>query len=227
MATTGSVLALQYKGGLLLACDTLVSYGSLAIIPNVSRCVAVTRYTVISSSGSFSDFQSVVSRLRQICHAKRIEQNYEPSPSEVFTLLQRLLYSMRSDMKPLQCTIVVAGIHSQGPAVCERIEFIGVLDNLGTHWTAEYAGTSYAQHIAVPLIREHIEKVGVPDSREDALDLLQRSLRILFYRECRSSNRWIITDISSAGITQMPPRVLDTSFSLEGYKFDKTAVLRV
>ncbi|KNH07857.1 hypothetical protein XU18_1534 [Perkinsela sp. CCAP 1560/4] len=227
MASTGSVLALQYKGGVLLACDTLISYGSMAMIPNASRCVSITKHTIVASSGSFADFQNVVAQLHELCQAKEIEYNCELDPSEVFTLLQRIMYNLRSNMQPLLCTIVVAGIQPRNGNSSEPLEFIGVIDNIGTHWTARYAGTSYAQHMAVPLIRESIEKEGLPASRDDALCLLRRCLQVLFYRECKAINRWLITDVTINGITQAPPTTLDTEFSLRGYEFGKTALFRL
>lgn len=43
MVTGGSVVALKYAGGVLIATDTLASYGSLARFEGVQRMAAVGR----------------------------------------------------------------------------------------------------------------------------------------------------------------------------------------
>ena len=222
MTSTGSVLAVQYDGGVLIACDTAVTYGSLAMIPNVSRCVAIGKHTAIASSGSYADFQHIVSMMQDVCRERELQLGESPGPAEIFTMLQRYMYDMRSEMKPLFSTIVVAGVSPRTGN--GNKQFIGTVDTVGTHWTGKYAGTGYAQHIAIPLVREYIEKHGLPSCREDALDLLNRSLRVLFYRDCKSINRWLITDISDQGIHQAKPCTLDTNFSMEGFSFSKTAL---
>jgi 20S proteasome subunit beta 7 len=47
----------QYKGGVMIAADTLASYGSLARFKDVQRLKAVGEHTVIGAGGEFSDFQ--------------------------------------------------------------------------------------------------------------------------------------------------------------------------
>ena len=222
MTSTGSVLAIQYKGGVLLACDTAVCYGSLTMIPNISRCFPIGKNIIISSTGSYADFQHIAGWAREICTQRELEAKVSLSPDELFALLQRYMYDMRSKMKPLFSTVVVAGVSSLSPE-CEP--FIGVIDNVGTHWVGKYAGTAYAQHIAVPLVREFIEQHGIPENREMALELLQKCMRVLFYRDCKSVNRWLISDVSMGGVQQAQPKTLDTNFSLHGFEFDKTALL--
>lgn len=48
---------MQYKGGVLLASDTLASYGSLARFKDVQRLKSVGTHTVLGAGGEMSDFQ--------------------------------------------------------------------------------------------------------------------------------------------------------------------------
>lgn len=55
--TGTSVLGIKYAGGVMLAADTLGSYGSLARFTDLRRIRRVGDYTLIAGSGEYSDFQ--------------------------------------------------------------------------------------------------------------------------------------------------------------------------
>jgi 20S proteasome subunit beta 7 len=57
IVTGTSVLGLKYKDGIMMAADTLASYGSLARFKDVQRLRAVGDYTCIGAGGDMSDFQ--------------------------------------------------------------------------------------------------------------------------------------------------------------------------
>jgi len=56
--TTGtSVLGIKYSQGVLLAADTLASYGSLAKYDNISRLHKIGQHICMGAGGDLSDFQ--------------------------------------------------------------------------------------------------------------------------------------------------------------------------
>lgn len=55
--TGTSVLAIKFKDGIMMAADTLASYGSLARFKDVQRLRPVGDYTVVGAGGDMSDFQ--------------------------------------------------------------------------------------------------------------------------------------------------------------------------
>jgi len=57
---------LFYDKGVIIASDTLVSYGNLAMFKQMDRIEAINKSTAISSSGDFSDFQEVVRLLKEM-----------------------------------------------------------------------------------------------------------------------------------------------------------------
>lgn len=60
--TTGtSVIGLTYDGGVIIAADTLLSYGSLAKYPDVDRVYKLNDQIIIGIGGDFADFQFVKS----------------------------------------------------------------------------------------------------------------------------------------------------------------------
>eukprot|EP00759_Apiculatamorpha_spiralis_P051121 PhF_6_TR5119/c0_g1_i1/m.7254/K02736/PSMB4; 20S proteasome subunit beta 7 len=221
MASGGSVIAVKYNGGVVMASDTLLSYGSLAKVPNVPRSVIIGKRTAVCANGDYADFQNIVDSLEGVYRDLQLDRDGDQlGPTQVFTYLQRVLYQKRSDMEPALCTFVVVGWNKGA-----NQPFLGVIDDIGTHWTADYAGTVFGQHMAVPLLRAQVEEKGLPKTRDDAIVLLEQCMRVLFYRECRTINRIQVVDASPAGVVISDPYVLDTNWEYEGFHFNKTAII--
>ena len=222
MASGGSVIAVKYQGGVVMASDTLLSYGSMAKVPNVPRSVIIGTQTAVCANGDYADFQNVVSGLEATYQELLMDGEGDTfGPLQVFTYLQRTLYHKRSKFEPALCTFVVIGV-SKAPG---SRPFLGVVDDIGTHWTADYAGTVFGQHMAVPILRSYIETKGtLPPTRDDAIALLEECMRVLFYRECRTINRIQVTDASSTAVVMSDPYVLPTQWEYEGFHFSKTAL---
>ena len=53
------MVALKYKGGVIMAADTLGSYGSLARFKDVKRIFSVGSQTLIGGGGDISDLQEI------------------------------------------------------------------------------------------------------------------------------------------------------------------------
>lgn len=73
MVTGSSVIGMRCKDGVILASDTLCSYGSMARFREVTRMHRVTDDCVIGASGDYSDFQQITSMLdsmtlREMCY---------------------------------------------------------------------------------------------------------------------------------------------------------------
>lgn len=59
MVTGTSVIGMRCKDGVILACDTLASYGSMARFREITRMHKVTDSCVIAADGDYSDFQQI------------------------------------------------------------------------------------------------------------------------------------------------------------------------
>nr|ACH46181.1 putative proteasome beta 4 subunit [Taeniopygia guttata] len=66
MVTGTSVLGLKFSGGVMLAADTVGSYGSLARFRGISRLLKVNDSTVLGASGDLADFQHLRQLLEQM-----------------------------------------------------------------------------------------------------------------------------------------------------------------
>ncbi|RKP24027.1 nucleophile aminohydrolase [Syncephalis pseudoplumigaleata] len=66
IVTGTSVIALKFKGGVMMAADTLASYGSLARFRDVERLHRLTDTAVLGATGDISDYQHVQHMMEQL-----------------------------------------------------------------------------------------------------------------------------------------------------------------
>jgi 20S proteasome alpha/beta subunit len=57
--TGTSVLGIKYKDGIMMATDTLASYGRLSKYRDTTRMIPVGLNTVVGAGGDISDFQHI------------------------------------------------------------------------------------------------------------------------------------------------------------------------
>ncbi len=77
VCTGASVLALKYKDGVMVAADTLISYGSLARFKGMSRIQKLSESCLIAFSGDHSDFQHISEMLQEELYVLSIPSNSE------------------------------------------------------------------------------------------------------------------------------------------------------
>jgi len=179
IVTGTSVLGLVYNGGVIVAADTLGSYGSLARFRSFQRIKKVNDCCFIAASGDLSDYQHVSDLLDQMVLENRLEEDgQELQPREVFNYLSRVLYNRRNKMDPLWNYIAVAGFQNNEP-------FLALVDLMGTCYEDKLVATGYGAHIAMPLLRNAYR----PDlTKEAAEKVMTDAMRVLVYRECRTVN---------------------------------------
>lgn len=220
MTSGGSVIAIKYDGGVFMASDTLLSYGSLAKVPNVPRSKIIGKYAAVCATGDYADFQNMTQELQeQVTAEELMDDGHEMSPPALFSLLQRSLYSKRSDFEPCLCQFIMIG-NRNGQSFC------GGVTDIGTCWVDDYAAQGYGQDICVPLIRRALEVKNGKLTRTEALQVVHDCLRAIFYRECRAVNRFQVVEAANNKVTISDPFTLDTQWEREGYSFEKTAIIR-
>merc|ERR1712137_602016 len=65
IVTGTSILGIKYSNGVMLASDTLCSYGSMAKYKNAERLISVNSKTLIGGGGEYSDFQAITQLLKR------------------------------------------------------------------------------------------------------------------------------------------------------------------
>ncbi|KAL0235661.1 hypothetical protein GEMRC1_002243 [Eukaryota sp. GEM-RC1] len=204
--TTGTaVLAVKFSGGVLIACDTLASYGSLARFPSVERLRSLGNRTLIAASGDYSDFQVMMDHLNeQLREENSLDDGYVRSPSEYHQLIARILYNKRSKMDPwwLQC-LIAGSLNGES--------FLGLADLRGTHFCDDFLATGYGSYLATPLFRKYWR----PDlSLEDARALITEAVKVLVARDGRTHPRWQFGIVTDRDITIEPASELEISWAI-------------
>lgn len=208
IVTGASVLGVKYNGGVMLAADTLLSYGSMAKTMDASRLVAIDQ-TLIGASGEYSDFQAI----QEMLEAKSLEMQSgllqeregDDAPMtarSMWNYLRVIMYHRRNKMNPLWNNVVVCGKDGSD-------FFLGSVDRLGTTVEDNIMATGFGSYMGVPLLREKWR----PDMDEgEARALLEDCMKVLFYRDCRASSRIQLAKVSADGVLISEPYELETSW---------------
>lgn len=129
------------------------------------------------------------------------EENYSSAghslnAKNLHTYLAKVFYKRRSDFDPLWNQVLVGGLDDEGKP------FLASADLLGTTFSAPSLATGFGAHLAQPLLR----KVAFDDeaasklSKEDAVEAIKESMKVLFYRDARSLDKYSIAVITKEGI---------------------------
>lgn len=207
IVTGTSVVGLKYDGGVLLAADTLLSYGSMAKSFNTPRLHAIDNKILLGASGEYSDFQEIVTRVEALAleeTTKSMESLYDQrglSAQALWNYLRAVMYQKRSKFNPFWNDLVVAGYEKEAP-------FLGVVDKLGTTLQENMVATGFGAYLAMPLLRE---KWRADLSEGEARALLEDCMKVLFYRDCRASARIQLAKVTADGCVISDPYEIDHS----------------
>ncbi|GBG59517.1 hypothetical protein CBR_g38541 [Chara braunii] len=204
-----SVLGVKYKDGVLLAADTLGSYGSTLRFKSVERLRKVGKNTVVGASGEISDFVYIMSLLDELTTLDYCwGDGKELSPKEVHSYLNRVMYNRRNKFDPLWNAVIVAGVHGGE-------SYLGVVNLIGVHYEDSHLATGFGNHLARPIFRaEH----RVDMTEEEAIRLLEKSLRVLYYRDKQSINKYQLAKITAEGTQISKPFALTTEWSYTAFE---------
>lgn len=205
IVTGTSVLGIKYADGVLLAADTLGSYGSLAMFRNIRRLKGVNSTTAIGVGGDMSDMQYITNLLQTLTNEdESYLDKHELLPTQIHSYLSRVLYNRRNKFDPLWASILVAG-HANGQP------FLGYTDLVGTGFVDDVIATGMGAYIALPLLRSAYR----PDlNYADARAVLENAMRVLFYRDCRTINRIQFARVDASGVQVDEPVELDTNWDV-------------
>lgn len=175
IVTGTSVLGLRYKDGVMLATDTLASYGSLARFMNVQRLEKVGTNVVIGASGDMSDWQNIQHMLtKTIAKEEQAGDGHSLTPPQVYAYLSRTMYGRRSKMDPLWNALVLGGYDQKTSA-----PFLGYVDLLGTTYQSSTIATGFGLHLAQPMLRKAVEGHEDTLTEEEARSIMEECMRVL------------------------------------------------
>ncbi|KAF2499777.1 proteasome endopeptidase complex, beta subunit [Mytilinidion resinicola] len=199
IVTGTSVIAVKFKDGVVIAADNLASYGSLARFTDVKRLRKFNTRAVVGFGGDVSDMQY----LDRLLSSLDIRENYaEESPDaqlhakNLHTYLSKVMYKRRSDFNPLWNHLLVAGLDG------ENKPFLASADLLGTTFSSPTLATGFGAHLAQPILRRTVpdEATVASVTKEQAVELVKESMKVLFYRDARSMDKYSIAVITKEGV---------------------------
>ncbi|XP_048476322.1 proteasome subunit beta type-4 [Rhincodon typus] len=206
MVTGTSVLGVKFDGGVILAADMLGSYGSMARFRNISRLMKVNDNTVLGASGDYADYQYLKQAIEQMMiDEELLGDGHSYSPKAIHSWLTRVMYNRRCKMNPLWNTVIIGGMNNGE-------SFLGYVDKLGVAYEASTVATGFGAYLAQPLMREVAEKQLM--SKDEARQLIERCLKVLYYRDARSYNRYQIATVSAAGVQIEGPMSAETNWEI-------------
>lgn len=207
MVTGTSVLGLKFKDGVIIAADTLGSYGSLARYRSLSRIMRVNDTTIMTSGGDYADYQFIKSIVEQhVIDEECLADGFSYTPKSLFSWMTRVMYNRRTKFNPLWNTTLVGGLQDGKP-------FLGYIDKLGVAYEAPSLATGYGGYIAQPLLRAALEKS--PDITEaEARAVIDQCLTVLYYRDARSWHQYEVAVVTKEGSRIEPPRTVNTDWNL-------------
>jgi len=215
--TTGSsVFAMKYDGGVIVAADTLGSYGSLARFTELDRIMKVNDSTVVAAGGDYADYQF----LTEIIEQKQIDEDckddgFNLKPKALFCWLTRVMYNRRSRFDPLWNIFLVCGMQDKEP-------FLGYVNLQGTAFEETVMATGMGTDLALPVMRAAMEKKGGLLSYDEARSTIQQCVRLAYLRDCRSWPKYQLATIDAAGSRVEGPLMIDSDWEfargVKGYE---------
>lgn len=208
IVTGSSVVAMRCTDGVVMACDTLGSYGSMARFRDESRLYKATSSCILGIGGDLSDCDEVKRYIqqavtREYCH----DDGHGLSPNAIHQYLARVMYNRRNKMDPFWNYIVVAGMKDKEP-------FLGLVDLVGTHYKSEVIATGFGEYIGLPLLR----KAYRPDiTVEEAKKVIVEIMKVLFYRDARTIDRIQVATVSTTSADVSEPFKLETKWDYKAF----------
>jgi len=191
--TGTTVLAKKYKDGIMMMTDTLGSYGTLSRFTELDRMRKGNDFTLIGGSGEWSDFQYIMKLISELSVIDFEEDDgHVLQPREVYSYLSRVLYNRRSKVDPLWNHLVIGGVDQNGKS------FLGSVDLYGSCFEDDIVATGFGTHLALPLMRKHWR---ADLDEKEARNLIESSMRVCLYRDCRTINKFQIGTVTVNGTT--------------------------
>lgn len=210
IVTGTSVLAMKCTDGIVMAADTLGSYGSMAKFRSLKRIVGVGSNTLVGGSGDMADFSAVKDMLDDVviendnwCDGNDI------LPRSVHTYMTRILYQQRSKFEPLWNTLVIGGF-------TEGETYLGYVDKIGVAYQDATVATGYGAYIALPIMRAALEENPNMTVAEGKA-LLVRCLKVMYYRDARSLNKYVMATSTASGLQIDEPVSADTNWDVADF----------
>ncbi|KAK3363115.1 nucleophile aminohydrolase [Lasiosphaeria hispida] len=217
VVTGTSVIALKFKDGVVMAADNLASYGSLARFTDVKRLRVFLDSSVIGFGGDVSDMQYLDRHLNELAIDEAYDNDPSAAPSDgtsppgtlnaanLHKYLQKLMYKRRNDFDPLWNQLLVAGLDADAKP------YLASIDLRGTAFTSPTLATGFGSALAQPIMRRYAstEEQAASRTREEAIEVAKECMKVLYYRDARSLDRYSIAVVTKEGVELKQDELLE------------------
>lgn len=195
ITTSGTIVAAKYDGGIILASDTTISYGSMFKYNNVSHFEEIAPKIILGGTGEFADFHALCEILRSEILEAQCKHNGEYlTPSEVHTYVKRIMYQKRSKMQPFATKVIVAGINPDGSS------FLACTDPYGASWEDDTISTGFGRYLQGTQVSS---VVGGP--KENVISAIKEIFMTVFARHCQANGKVEFLDVTPETVTKLEP----------------------
>lgn len=209
------------------------SYGSLARFTDVQRLKQFNSRTVLGFGGDMSDMQQLDRTLDALFvreqNSASVSSADDPNTGaesldakNLHTYLSKVMYGRRSKLNPLWNVIIVAGLDA------DSAPFLASVDLLGTTFSSPTLASGFGAHLAQPILRKRVpdEAAAKTLERQEAIDLVKSCMKVLYYRDARSMDRYSIAvcekNTSGTGAKGMVEMKTDEQLENQSWAFAET-----
>lgn len=126
------------------------------------------------------------------------------SAKNLHTYLSKVMYKRRTDFNPLWNQLLVCGFDgaAKGDDKAKGKPFLASVDLLGTTFSSPSLATGFGAHLAQPILRKLVpdEDAVLKLDRDTAVQAIKDCMKVLFYRDARSIDRYSIAVITREGV---------------------------
>ncbi len=187
-----TALGLKFKGGVVLAADRRVSYGTFVLSKSAKKVFLVNDRVGISTAGLPGDFQELVDVVKFNMTLYELDLGKKASPTNVAKLLSLLLYQGRF-RGIYYAELIVGGLENGEPKIL-------VLDPAGGLMEEKFAAIGTGAQIATGILeREYKDSL----SEEEALSLAEKAMKEAISRDALSGDGIDLLVITESGARQL------------------------
>lgn len=194
-SVTGSMICgLTYDKGVLLAADTMGSYGGLRRYKDMQRVIKISETCLIAASGDLADLSEleriVMDQVR--LDAVEAEHGVTFNAQSLHAWIQTIFYHHRCKMNPYWLTVAVAGWDSK-----KNKPFLGIVDQKGVSYSAPHVVTGFGGMMAGPYLELRTPEDHTTLTLEQAEKQLRAALSVVTYRDKKTLNSWTIGKVTA------------------------------
>lgn len=190
LPTGATVVGIKCTDGVVVATDTLITWGTLTLSEKGIKAFKLTDSIVLASAGLTSDYQMLVNRLRAQIKLFELNQKKAITVKALSKLLANTLYSIRQT--PLYVQTVVVGVDANGPQLY-TLDMGGSL--IPDDFTATGTGTGTAYGVLENSLKT---EVTVKEAEEIAIKAVKAGIA----RDIQSGGDIRVMTVTESGVTE-------------------------